>query len=149
MTNIIPFKTSKVEGLFVSVPLDAMHLFLNMGYLAWKQFDKSDWITGGDILKDVDIASSEMKYLTGGTKLPSGNYSILCRLNDASEEQAACVVGKQYLKGDDEDYWFQYVMKDDELMVRAHVFCDTALESLQSLAKSLGAKDNDLILIKK
>jgi len=124
MTNIIEFKTSKVEALFVSVPEE------------FKNFVIQQYPVAGTYLMETD--SKALNHWK--VQLPKADYSILCRLNEASEEQAKSVV--------DEPVSVAGLKIFRDYSGESDYYLMTAIVSLKSFAKSLGAKDNDLILIK-
>jgi len=133
MTNIIPFKTSKVEGLFVLLHEGAFDIVIDDNELHYYHKDSE--------------GKTHFEYFSFDRK-----YIFLCRLNEASEEQARLIMlSKSVLTivPETRETWEKtYYFMEKEKLTDDDLFTD-ARYPLLIFAKSLGAKDNDLILIKK
>ncbi len=122
----IPYKTSKAEILFVDVPKGA------------KDFHIGDF-------------TGNLKYYVGllmrpqNIELPEGQWIYLCRLSEVSEEQAK-ILADSIEPTEGRICYRDFDGSSDEWLDKSDWF-DTALESLQSLSKSLGLV-NPVILIK-
>jgi len=121
------FETTKATILFVEVPSD----------ITWVKITSS-----GNIVCKVDKTFSVQT-------LPEGTWQFITLLKDAREEDAMTLV-------DDCPYFAKCWKKYDRTesigkgatIYNPDVSCWTAIESLHSLANSLGVKGNCAVLVK-
>ena len=128
---MIQFETTQATILFVEVPEEAMIFNLIKDHL-W-------YCLPGDHCDDYENSDEFII-------LPEGTWQFITLLKDAKEEQAQsiCHSDAHGIK------WIDYVMDMDQSIAEhygPYVF-DTALESIHSLATSLGVKGNAAVLVK-
>lgn len=129
----------------------ASSIFLNMGYLVYKAWDKSKFITDEEILEDGIrfLTTGKSKYskavigdsLKGAAaKLPPGNWKLLGAdpTNLTEEEAGEIVESWPSVSGEAVRVYQRY---PDEIPK-----CRTAIGSLNSLAASLGISKPYVIL---
>lgn len=94
--------------------------------------------------RSIIFADSTWKKTKRGKRieLPEGTWQFITLLKDASEEQAVNVVDSIFDK-----YYMDYENPNNNTYAPGYTF-DTALESLHSLATSLGVKGNAAVLVK-
>ena len=117
------FETTKATILFVEVP-DGSHIIVHDDAAKYS-------LVNGDRVPPIEQLD-----------LPEGTWQFITLLKDASEEQAVNVVDSIFDK-----YYMDYENPNNNTYAPGYTF-DTALESLHSLATSLGVKGNAAVLVK-
>ena len=117
---MIQFETTKATILFVDgLPEDARSFLCN-GFVIGFQHEKWRYFSK---YKSID--------------LPEGEWKLIALLKNITEDQSCQILPE---KKSLSDLWYDYVKKAN--------FCFSALESLHSLATSLGVKGNCAVLVK-
>lgn len=118
------FERTKATILFVEVPEDVENIESHGNYITYHT---------GMGTENYDILR---------TTLPEGTWQFITLLKDAREDQAVNVVDSIFDK-----YYMDYENPNNNTYAPGYTF-DTALESLHSLANSLGVKGNAAVLVK-
>lgn len=128
--------TTKATILFVEVPEDAVNIQLV------PSLKKPNIIDCFNSTLVYTYAKDHQGYThLDGIGVHLNGWTFLTLLKDAREEQAQSICHKAIYA----DRWIDYTMEESENQ-GPYIF-DTAIESLHSLATSLGVKGNAAILI--
>ena len=138
MTN---FKTSKAELLFVVLPDTSKDIVVDMGYIIFDALaGKRKWLKFEGIsgLPGLDYYD----YHRGGIKLPQGNWQLIGKLSEVSEEVAKGLVDEHVSEWFTDKFYYKNYIEESKIF-------DNATASLTSIATHLGMDTNDNIYILK
>ena len=134
-TNII--QTGACTLFFAELPEGAINIQPYMGYITARVPNYDNWATDEIIANPIKCAEyvenhkPENDYKDFALKLPDGEWKLLCKADEVTEEISEWVVKRETFERCLSDLFFRSYTKD-----RHH--CESALQSYESLLEANG-----------